>query len=662
MLSSLNASRCNGVRSHKADPWHIAAAALVGALLSTAPPIAAANTFSFEDVTTQAGFTYRGESWGASWGDLNGDDWPDLFTSNHRLRAAIYRNDAGTFTDVTKQVDGSGLYKSPVPPDDTHGAAWGDFDNDGDQDLFVNTQINESPHFLVNDKPAGKLFNEASTYGFSDDYEGQTPAWIDYNNDGLLDLLSASRNKIRVWQQGPTSFSDQQAVVKSKCIVDKYIQFSDLNGDGVLDVVCGQESGFPDLIYDITVQPWKDITSVLPSKVNPSPDSAIADFNNDLRSDVFVLKGMLRPSEAALTNDQLTVEAWLTPPAKKEQGFSFATNGSITFDYDTRSGGGPWSVYIGASGTHPAAVPFTVSPEDAVGMKPHDPAVNRGTYIGFDPASGRWTILSSSGATAAKGYYFTSSKSIIFDLQQIGLRAVDKPVRPSLFMYKDGVFVDSAQAAGLGLVSCGSVVAGDFNNDMYVDLFLACRGGARNLPNILLANTPGNNGTRKFVPVLEAGGARGVIGTAITDGAGTSESVVMADYNLDGFLDLFVTNGNNLQPFKLGGPVQLFRNKGNANKRILIDLVCKSSNRDCIGARVVASTPDNVTQLREQNGGYHRWSQDHKRLHFGLAGNSSVDLAVTWPDGTVSTFNGVSANRLYRILEDDGSIAAVRPL
>jgi hypothetical protein len=534
---------------------------------------------------------------------------------------------------------------------------WGDFDNDGDQDLFVNTQWKESPHFLVNDRLAGKLFNKASDYGLIDDYEGNTAAWIDYDNDGLLDLLSASRNTLRAWQQGPTSFSHQQALVKSKCIVDRYIQLSDLNGDGVLDVVCAKETGFPDLIYDISVQPWKDITSILPSKVNPSPDSAIADFNNDLRPDIFVLKGMTRPSEAAMTSDQLTVEASLQSPDKKELGFSFATNGSITFNYDTRTGNGPWFIYIGASGTHPTSIPFTLSPSDAAGMMPHDPALNRGTYIGFDLTTGRWTILASSGPKSTRGYYFISSNSIITDLQQIGLRAADKPVLPSLFMNTVGGFVEGAGEAGLGLVSCGSVVAGDFNNDMYVDLFLACRGGARNLPNILLAN----NGAGKFLPVVDAGGARGVVGTAVTDGAGTSESVVVADYNLDGFLDLFVTNGNNLQPFKRGGPVQLFRNKGNANNRILLDLVCASSNRDCIGARVVATTSDNVTQLREQNGGYHRWSQDHKRLHFGLAGNTRVDLVVTWPDGTSNTFSNVNANQLYRI-EDNGSIATVRQL
>ena len=172
-------------------------------------------------------------------------------------------------------------------------------------------------------------------------------------------------------------------------------------------------------------------------------------------------------------------------------------------------------------------------------------------------------------------------------------------------------------ASGLGAaIQCASVTAGDFDNDMDVDLFLACGDGASNTPDILYENL--GNGT--FAAVPNAGGAAGPIGVAVGSGAGTADSVVSADYDVDGFLDLFVTNGMNLRPLYYGGPNKLFHNSGNANHWIEIDLVGVDSDRDATGARIYA-TAGGVTQLRVQNGGYHRWSQDMKRSHIGLAGN-----------------------------------------
>jgi hypothetical protein len=52
------------------------------AVLGVTGPGAAAITF--QDVTPASGISYQGESFGASWGNLDGDIYPDLFASNHR--------------------------------------------------------------------------------------------------------------------------------------------------------------------------------------------------------------------------------------------------------------------------------------------------------------------------------------------------------------------------------------------------------------------------------------------------------------------------------------------------------------------------------------------------------------------------------------------------
>ncbi|MCF7992830.1 MAG: ASPIC/UnbV domain-containing protein, partial [Thiohalocapsa sp.] len=92
------------------------------------------------------------------------------------------------------------------------------------------------------------------------------------------------------------------------------------------------------------------------------------------------------------------------------------------------------------------------------------------------------------------------------------------------------------------------------------------------------------------------------------------------------------------------------RNLGNANRWVQLDLQGTVSNRDGVGARVFA-TAGGVGQIRWQDGGYHRWSQHHQRLHFGLGANTVVDLRVEWPSGNSDTFFGVAANRLYRVIE-----------
>jgi hypothetical protein len=195
-----------------------------------------------------------------------------------------------------------------------------------------------------------------------------------------------------------------------------------------------------------------------------------------------------------------------------------------------------------------------------------------------------------------------------------------------------------------------SGVAADFDNDMDQDIFLACRGGVQNLPDILLEN----NGSGVFTPVAAAGGATGPVGMATGQTKGVGETVVSADYDLDGRVDLLVANGMNMWPQgRNNGPYQLFKNTSALRNWIEIDLVGTTSNRDAIGAKVFA-TAGTVTQVREQNDGYHRWAQNQRRIHFGLANNTTVSLRIEWPNGASETYTNVAAGHIYKVTEGTG--------
>ena len=117
----------------------------------------------FEDIATIAGLAVQNRyvEWGAGLPDLDNDGWPDVFYVTghvypevekvlpqypHKGPRIVFRNlGNGRFADVTSQ-SGAGA----TEPRSSRGAAFGDFDNDGDVDVLV-MNMNERPSLLRND-------------------------------------------------------------------------------------------------------------------------------------------------------------------------------------------------------------------------------------------------------------------------------------------------------------------------------------------------------------------------------------------------------------------------------------------------------------------------------------------------------------------------------
>jgi hypothetical protein len=633
-------------------------------------PVIAPAQIAFVDSTRSAGVEHSGESYGASWGDLNGDGYPDLFASNHRERPSLFLNKRnGTFHETGSQV----LTWRNRPGADTHGGSWADFDNDGDQDLLVSLGTGGISQLLVNERQ--RMVDRTRERGLTTvNLGGRLPVWLDYDGDKLTDFVMTQFGGIaKLYRQGPRGyFTETTGDAKLLCKRFHYGHLIDVTNDGRLDFLCSDQKVFPQRIYDTEPFPWAKVyDSANPARFLPpvaaTVDSVLADFNNDGRMDMFVLgRAELRPS-SVVHGSATHLEGHFEGANK---GFRFVTSGKVKFDMDwnkqdLRTTTKFTRIEIGAGGLNPAGIPFTLDPANpAVHSMPPAPTALADIpvmRIGYDPATRTWTTIVHVQLTAADpvvfsvAYIMVDSTATISNVAGIGLTTLDKPGRPTLLMNHPGGFIDETVSAGLASpIQCASVTAGDFDNDMDVDLYLACRTGASNTPNILYENL----GDGTFRKVSGAGGAAGPVGVAVASGAGTAETVVTADYNVDGFLDLFVTNGLSLRPLRYGGNNKLFRNKGNGKRWIELDLVGTRSERDAVGARVYA-TANGVTQMRIQNGAYHRWSQDLKRGHFGLGGATAVNLRVEWPSGGVQTFSNVATNKLYRVTEGSG-IAPVK--
>jgi hypothetical protein len=214
-----------------------------------------------------------------------------------------------------------------------------------------------------------------------------------------------------------------------------------------------------------------------------------------------------------------------------------------------------------------------------------------------------------------------------------------------------GGFEDVTNSSGLGVetryISWGAGMF-DFDNDGHPDLFWVTGSVypevEKVLPNypfkssrILFRNL--KNG--RFEELLEQAGP-GVIA------AHASRGCAFGDFDNDGDIDMLIMN--------LNEPPSLLRNdvKG-ANHWIKVKLIGVKSNRSAIGARVTAHYGGKV-QAQEVMSQSSFYSANDLRLHFGLGDVSKVDLDIRWPNGRLEKLATLAANHLFTIREGEGVI------
>ncbi len=140
-------------------------------------------------------------------------------------------------------------------------------------------------------------------------------------------------------------------------------------------------------------------------------------------------------------------------------------------------------------------------------------------------------------------------------------------------------------------------------------------------------------------------------GSLVNDTA-YSVAPAWAGYDNDGFLDLFVSNG-----FLTKSENDfLYHNNGNSNNWITLKLIGTLSNRSAIGAKVRMKATiggKNFWQMREiSGGGGGHGAQGDLRAHFGLGDATNVDLVrIEWPSGIVQTMTNLPAKQFLTVVE-----------
>ena len=489
------------------------------------------------------------------------------------------------------------------------GAAFIDYDRDGDEDLYlVNGAV--LPGFLERRVPTnalyqnrgnGKFAEVTQKAGVGDAGYGMGVCAGDYNNDGHLDLYVANFGANVLYRNGGDgSFVD---ATETAGIGDERLSmsaaFADIDNDGDLDlyvsnntdftlenhqecrhgsirVYCGpgQYEGASGIMYrNEGDETFADVTEAMGVYNDRGRQLGVVfgDYDEDGDADLFVANDM-------------------TP------NFLFRNEGGTRFSN------------IGLN----AGVAFSPDGKSEAGM---------GTDFGDYDRDGLLDL-------------------VVCNFQWEHCRLL-KNERDDMF--KDRIHESKLDEPTFSTLTFGTDFF-DYDNDGFLDLFLA---NGHVEPNIEIIDRAGpsyaqrdqlfhNNGDGTFADV--SSDSPGLATAWVGRGSAT------ADYDNDGDLDLFVSNNNQRG--------LLLRNDGgNRQHWLSVRTEGTHSNRDGIGARIRVIAGD-LHQVEEVRSGSSYLSQNALRVHFGLGTHTRVDrLEIRWPSGVEQVLENVAVDQFLTIRE-----------
>ena len=196
----------------------------INALLTISEPVLPV----FAETATTVGVDDAGSGRGVAWGDYDFDGDQDLYVVNWGSANRLYRNDGVDFA-----ADGNAAGVDDV--ENGTGASWGDYDDDGDLDLYV-TKGSTEGNLLYRNEGDGTFTDVASTLSIDDTNLGRDVAWVDYDHDGDLDLSIASNSLHVLYHNLGGTFTNVAASAGVNASDVYALAWGDYDGDGYIDL------------------------------------------------------------------------------------------------------------------------------------------------------------------------------------------------------------------------------------------------------------------------------------------------------------------------------------------------------------------------------------------------------------------------------------------